>query len=89
MTAALPEGALRAPHFLPVDIGHDIYAALTDPDTAFWALVDKSRVGEGLDPATLAAYQQKADGFRQEVARPALRPEAVRRLSQPDRALQS
>ncbi|MCH2220358.1 MAG: peptide-modifying radical SAM enzyme CbpB, partial [Dechloromonas sp.] len=67
MTAALPPGALRDPHFQPVDIGHDTYAALTDPDTAFWALVDKNRVGEGLDPATLAAYREKAEGFRQEL----------------------
>ncbi len=67
MTAALPPEALRDPRFQPVDIGHDRYAALTDPDTAFWALVDKNRVGEGLDPATLAAYHQKADGFRQEL----------------------
>ncbi|WP_265946272.1 peptide-modifying radical SAM enzyme CbpB [Dechloromonas sp. A34] len=67
MTAALPAGALRDPHFLPVDIGHDIYAAVTDPDTAFWALVDKNKVGEGLDPATLAAYREKAEGFRQEL----------------------
>jgi len=67
MTAALPPGAVREPQLQAVDIGHDVYAALTDPDTAFWALVDKSKVGEGLDPATLAAYQQKADGFRQEL----------------------
>jgi len=59
MTAALPPGAVREPQLQAVDIGHDVYAALTDPETAFWALVDKSRVGEGLDPATLAAYQQR------------------------------
>lgn len=67
MTAALPLGAQHAPHFLPVDIGHDTYAALTDPDTAFWALVDKRKLGEGLDPATLDAYRDKADGLRQEL----------------------
>lgn len=67
MTAALPQGAQHAPHFLPVDIGHDTYAALTDPDTAFWALVDKRKLGEGLDPATLDAYRDKADGLRQEL----------------------
>lgn len=67
MTAALPLGAQHAPHFLPVDIGHDTYAALTDPDTAFWALVDKRKLGEGLDPATRDAYRDKADGLRQEL----------------------
>ncbi len=67
MTAAMPLGAQHAPHFLPVDIGHDTYAALTDPDTAFWALVDKRKLGEGLDPATRDAYRDKADGLRQEL----------------------
>lgn len=67
MTAALPLGAQHAPHFLPMDIGHDTYAALTDPDTAFWALVDKRKLGEGLDPATRDAYRDKADGLRQEL----------------------
>lgn len=67
MTAALPQEATRPPHFQPVDIGHATYAALTDPDTAFWALVDKNKVGAGLDPATLAAYREKAEGFRQEL----------------------
>lgn len=67
MTAALPEGALRDPQFQAVDIGHAVYAAVTDPATAFWALVDKDKVGEGPDPATLVAYRAKADGFRQEL----------------------
>ncbi|WP_434514957.1 peptide-modifying radical SAM enzyme CbpB [Dechloromonas sp. ARDL1] len=79
MTAALPQGATRPPHFQPVDIGHATYAALTDPDTAFWALVDKNKVGAGLDPATLAAYREKAEGFRQELhaLRFALKPSGV------------
>ena len=83
MTAALPQGATRPPHFQPVDIGHATYAALTDPDTAFWALVDKNKVGAGLDPATLAAYREKAEGFRQELhaLRFALKPSGVYLLS--------
>lgn len=79
MTAALPQGATRPPHSQPVDIGHATYAALTDTDTAFWALVDKNKVGAGLDPATLAAYREKAEGFRQELhaLRFALKPSGV------------
>lgn len=67
MTAALPAGALRDPVFLPIDIGHDVYAAVTDPDTAFWALIDKHKVGQPLDSALLAAYREKADSFRDEL----------------------
>ena len=67
MTAALPAGALRDPVFLPIDIGHDVYAAVTDPDTAFWALIDKHKVGQPLDSALLAAYRENADSFRDEL----------------------
>ncbi len=49
-----------------VDIGHDRYAAVTDPATAFWALVDKSRLAEGRAQVT-AAYQDKAAAFAHEL----------------------
>ena len=68
MTAALLNRADAGPALVPVDIGHDIYAALTDPNTAFWALVDKSRIAESLaDGPLLDAYRGKADGFAREL----------------------
>lgn len=49
------------------DIGHDRYTALTDPDTAFWALVDRSRAGAELANGELVQrYRaQKADMARE------------------------
>ena len=43
MNAVLTERVARGTLFQPVDIGHPVYAAVTDPQTAFWALVDKTR----------------------------------------------
>lgn len=34
------------PALVPVDIGHSAYVGIVEPDTAFWALVRKERVGE-------------------------------------------
>lgn len=68
MNAVLTERAARGTLFQPVDIGHPVYAAVTDPQTAFWALVDKTRAHEaGRDPALLAAYGAKAEQFAQEL----------------------
>ncbi|QRM18630.1 peptide-modifying radical SAM enzyme CbpB [Dechloromonas sp. TW-R-39-2] len=68
MNAVLAERAARGMLFQPVDIGHPVYAAVTDPQTAFWALVDKTKVHEaGRDPALLAAYGAKAEQFEQEL----------------------
>ncbi|OIQ98979.1 anaerobic sulfatase-maturating enzyme [mine drainage metagenome] len=68
MTAALLNRADAGPVLVPVDIGHDIYAALTDPNTAFWALVDKTRIAESLaDGPLLDAYRAKADSFAREL----------------------
>ena len=68
MTAALLNRVDAGPALVPVDIGHDIYAALTDPNTAFWALVDKSRIAESLaDGPLLDAYRAKADSFAREL----------------------
>ena len=68
MTAALLNRADAGPALVPVDIGHDIYAALADPNTAFWALVDKSRIAESLaDGPLLDAYRAKADSFAREL----------------------
>jgi len=68
MNAVLAERAARGTLFQPVDIGHPLYAAVTDPQTAFWALVDKNRVAEAnRDPELLAAYGAKAGQFEQEL----------------------
>ena len=51
-----------------VDIGHATYAALTDPRTAFWALVDKTQIDEQAKAgALLDSYREKADGFAREL----------------------
>ncbi len=53
---------------VPVNIGHDVYAAVTDPNTAFWALVDKTRITESLADGPLRdTYREKADAFAQEL----------------------
>ena len=41
MSVAELERAANAGPLIPEDIGHHIYATVTDPNTAFWALVDK------------------------------------------------
>jgi uncharacterized protein len=51
-----------------VDIGHEIYAALTDPRTAFWALVDKTQIDEQRKAgALLDSYREKAEDFAREL----------------------
>ncbi|MDZ4314345.1 MAG: peptide-modifying radical SAM enzyme CbpB [Azonexus sp.] len=68
MSAVFAERAASGTLFQAVDIGHPVYAAVTDPQTAFWALVDKTRVHEAnRDPALLAAYGAKAGQFEQEL----------------------
>ena len=52
----------------PVDIGHQQYIALVDPDTAFWALVQKEKLGEALSLGPfLQQYREKAAGFAEEM----------------------
>ena len=68
MSAAIAERAASGTLFQPVDIGHPVYAAVTDPQTAFWALVDKTRVAAAnRDPELLAAYGARAGQFEQEL----------------------
>ena len=68
MTAAVLGRADAGPALIPVDIGHDVYAAVTDPSTAFWALVDKTRIAESLAGGPLLdAYRDKADTFAREL----------------------
>jgi len=64
----------------PVDIDHAHYMALTDPDTAFWALVDKTQVAETLAGGPLLdAFREKAGDFARELhaLRFELQPSAV------------
>ena len=68
------------PTFQPVDIGHREYMAVVEPDTAFWALVRKSKLGATLSgPTFLAAYAQQAQQFADEIERLrfGLKPSAV------------
>lgn len=68
MTAAVLGRADAGPALFPVDIGHAVYAAVTDPSTAFWALVDKTRIAESLaNGPLLDAYRDKADTFAREL----------------------
>ena len=68
MSASPPAGAHPDSTFTSLDIGHPVYAALVDPDTAFWALVDKTRVADTLAGSALRdAYRQHADACRREL----------------------
>lgn len=65
---------------LPLDIGHADYVAITDPATAFWALVRKDRLAETLAGGPLLdAYRECADDFARELhmLRFELKPSAV------------
>lgn len=56
------------PSFIPFDIGHEDYVCLSDPGTAFWALVRKDELANTLtDHALLAGYREKAGEFAREL----------------------
>ncbi len=58
----------HGPAIVPFDIGHADYLALTDPATAFWALVRKDRLAEALsDGPLLASYREKSAAFAREL----------------------
>lgn len=68
------------PSLLPLDIGHADYLALTDPATAFWALVKKDRLAETLAGGPLLdQYRVQAAEFARELhgLRFELKPSAV------------
>ena len=69
MTVAELSRAASAGPLSPVDIGHDVYAAVTDSKTAFWALVDKTRIAESTTAGTqlMEGYRAKADEFAREL----------------------
>lgn len=65
---------------IPFDIGHADYVALSDPASAFWALVRKDKLADTLtDSALMAGYRAKADDFARELhaLRFELKPSAV------------
>ena len=69
MSEAVLARAASAGPLIPVDIGHDVYAAVTDPNTAFWALVDKTRIAESVADGTplVDSFRDKADEFAREL----------------------
>lgn len=70
----------NGPTLQVLDIGHEGYHAVVDPDTAFWALVDKNKLGEMLnDNMLLRQYRKKSKQFADEMhsLRFGLKPSAV------------
>ena len=58
----------NGPTLVPIDIGHDDYVGLVDPDTAFWSLVKKADLADVLGDADfLSAYSSKAASFAVEM----------------------
>lgn len=54
----------------PIDIGHPEYLGLASPDTAFWSLIRREKLGEALvEGSFLEAYRQKEGEFVAEMAR--------------------
>ncbi|MBI5237609.1 MAG: peptide-modifying radical SAM enzyme CbpB [Deltaproteobacteria bacterium] len=64
-----------------IDIGHSDYVALLDPDTAFWSLLKKDKIGEALDDSSALMQElgKKRNAFAQEmeILRFGLKPSAV------------
>jgi uncharacterized protein len=68
VSASSPAGTFPDPTLASLDIGHPAYAAILDPDTAFWALVDKTRVADTLAGSMLRdTYHQHAEACRREL----------------------
>ena len=70
----------NGPTFQPMDIGHEKYLAVVEPDTAFWSLVEKSELGNWMTDETIQkAYRKKAGQFATEMdtLRFGLQPSAV------------
>lgn len=64
----------------PIDIRHRDYIGLISPDTAFWSLVKKSRLGQALTNSSfLREYRRKEKSFLDEISilRFGLKPSAV------------
>jgi uncharacterized protein len=61
----------NGPTFQILDIGHADYMALLEPDTAFWSLVKKNKVGEALTvgSSVVLEYLAKRASFTEELTR--------------------
>jgi uncharacterized protein len=73
-------GTGNGPAFQPIDIGHEDYVAVLEPDTAFWALVKREDLAEVALGGELAkAYRKKSGQFAEEMQtlRFGLKPSAV------------
>lgn len=58
----------NGPTFQPIDIQHDEFMAVIEPDSAFWALVQKKDLGEVLsDGKLLKAFARKKEAFAKEM----------------------
>lgn len=70
----------KGPNFQILDIGHEDYFCLVDPDTAFWALSRKDEVGQLIGNEEFTGnYLEKAEDFHKEMdyLRFGLKPSAV------------
>jgi uncharacterized protein len=70
----------NGPTIQPIDIGHPDYVGLVDPDTAFWSLIKRDRLGDALtDGSFLRQYRKKLSTFSKEMEalRFGLKPVAV------------
>ena len=73
-------GTGNGPAFQPIDIGHPDYVAVIEPDTAFWALVQRDQLADmALGGDLVNAYRTKAAQFAEEMhtLRFGLKPSAV------------
>ena len=73
-------GTGNGPAFQPIDIGHPDYVAVIEPDTAFWALVEREKLADvALGGDLVKAYRKKAGQFAKEMdtLRFGLKPSAV------------
>ncbi|MGD0899620.1 MAG: peptide-modifying radical SAM enzyme CbpB [Thermoguttaceae bacterium] len=83
--AAIPSrgryvGTGNGPALQPIDIGHPRFAAVIEPDTAFWALVRRDKLSDVvLGKALPAAFRKKAARLAEEIhtLRFGLQPSAV------------
>jgi len=69
----------NGPTFQVIDIDHKDYAAVIDPDTAFWSLVRREELADFLAGDLPAAYAKKKERFAREMEqlRFGLKPSAV------------
>ena len=55
------------PNFSVIDVGLDDLVCVIEPDTAFWALVDKKDIGESFSGDFLKQYQEKEKEIKEEM----------------------